>query len=247
MTYLAFELDALNIVPNVAAASGLTAPEVSHGLLQLWAWCFRSESDRVQGVHLAGFFGGRDAAPALVAFGFLEPEGDVFRVRGAARYLRIKEGRRKGGRAAKKNLIPGGPKAGGMPRGKPRPEPRVSRAQAEQDPRLDLGLSPSTEHRAPNEKKGAGTRPSDLLVADFKAATGSDYLWQDAKDGVALAALLKGFPLDEVRARWRRALRLPGDEWERCRTVAQLRSKWNDLAGEAPKAVPLEHRPGRVL
>ena len=247
MSYLAFELDALNVMPNVGAACGLSAPEVSHGLLHLWAWCFRSESDVVTDVHLAGFFGGKDAAAALVAFGFLEPQGDAFRVRGAARYLRVKEGRRKGGQKAKNNLIPGGRKAAPKPRVEPRVEPRPSRDQAEDGARLPLGLSPSTEHRAPNEKQGTA-QPSDLLQADYLEATGAAYLWQGAKDGAALATLLKAAPLDEVRRRWRKGLMAPADEWASCRTVAQLRSKWNDLAGEAqPARVPMEERPGRLL
>ena len=72
-------------------------------------------------------------------------------------------------------------------------------------------------------------RDSDLLVYDFKLVTGSDYRWNGAKDGVALADLLKTSTLDEVRARWRRGLEAPANAWASCRTVAQLRQKWNDL------------------
>lgn len=79
------------------------------------------------------------------------------------------------------------------------------------------------------EKSDKRPRDSDLLVQDFKAVTGSDYLWQGAKDGTALAALLRVASLEEVRNRWRRGLSAPTASWASCRTVAQLRSKWNDL------------------
>jgi len=84
-------------------------------------------------------------------------------------------------------------------------------------------------------------------VSDFRAATGADYLWQGAKDGAALAVLLKAATLDEVRARWRRGLAAPESAWASCRTVAQLRAKWNDLAGSPEAAIPKEHRPTRRL
>lgn len=73
------------------------------------------------------------------------------------------------------------------------------------------------------------SKDSDLLVADFKAVVGSDYLWQGAKDGTALAALLKAASIGEVRNRWRRGLSAPAASWASCRTVAELRSKWNHL------------------
>lgn len=94
----------------------------------------------------------------------------------------------------------------------------------------------------------APARDSDLLCEDFKATTGSAYLWQGAKDGVALAELLKAATLEEVRTRWRRGLKANPDDWASCRTVAQLRQKWNDLAGgkDAPRPNP-EHRPLRHL
>lgn len=78
------------------------------------------------------------------------------------------------------------------------------------------------------------SRDSDLLVLDFKAIIGADYFWQGAKDGVALARLLKAATLDEVRRRWILGLRAPESAWASCRTVAQLASKWNDLAAAKP-------------
>lgn len=159
MSYIAFDLDALNVVPDVAAASSMSPGDVAHGLLKLWAWCFRGSTDRVSDVHLAGFFGGAKAGPALAAFGFLDPHAEGWRVRGADRYLRVQEARRKGGLAAKKHLRPGGKpspvpaEAAAEPQ--PRLQPSFSREAADADPRLDLGSTPSTEHRAPNTESEA--------------------------------------------------------------------------------------------
>lgn len=80
------------------------------------------------------------------------------------------------------------------------------------------------------------------LVEAFAAAGLGKYLWQGAKDGTALSALLKDATLDEVLARWRIGLAAPSKDWASCRTVAQLRSKWNDLAPPAG-APPVEHDP----
>ena len=73
-------------------------------------------------------------------------------------------------------------------------------------------------------------RESDRLCEDFKEILKEDYRWQNAKDGVAFAALRKQFSLDEIRDRWRKGL--TGSGWQQVRTVAQLASKWNDLAGD---------------
>lgn len=254
MSYIAFDLDALNRAPAVARASGLEEEQVIAGLVRLWAWCFREKTDRITKLQVVGHFGA-DACEALVAFSFLEASDEAFRVRGADRYLRVNDGRRKGGLAASKNLIPGGPKKKRQPRGgaetQAESQPRVSRESAEEDARLDLGLSPNTEHRAPNIKTLApasrAPRESDTLLEDFLAVTGTRYLWQGAKDGNAFAELRRAASLDEVRARWRRGLQAPADDWLSCRTVAQLKAKWNDLAAKPTQRVSIEHQPSRML
>lgn len=243
MSYIAFDLDALNVARDVGAAAGVPEERITHGLLRMWAWCFREKTDTVQAIQVQGFFGA-DAGPALMAFGFLAESANGFRVRGAERYLRVSEARSKGGRAASGNL-----KRGTL---QPKPSrdasPGSSPAPAGNQPGVSPGsapaLTPSTEHRAPNTKRLAPVEPtqprdSDLLCADFRDATGTPYAWQGAKDGVALAALLKVATIDEVRQRWREGLRHPPDKWRSARTVAQLRAKWNDLAptAEGPRTV----------
>jgi hypothetical protein len=74
------------------------------GLVRLWHRCWSDEIDILTGDEVAGAFafdasspnGSARAIGALVAFGFLEPKGEGWRVRGASRYLRLKESRRRG-------------------------------------------------------------------------------------------------------------------------------------------------------
>jgi hypothetical protein len=150
MPYIAFDLDALNRVPNASRACGLPEERITHGLLHLWAYCFREKTDKVSRIHLLGFFGA-EAADALAAFGFLEKDGDIFRVRGCDRYLRLREGWSKGGKASKGNLKRGKVRSSPARAGtKPGGEPESSRSEAGsaagENSRLRPGPSPSTEH-----------------------------------------------------------------------------------------------------
>lgn len=138
MPYLAFDLDAMARAEAAARSIGVADTLVKGGLLNLWAHCFKEKTDRVMVIQLAGFFGVVPIAAPLVAFGFLEEDGDAYRVKGADRYLRVVKGRREGGLKA----------AGNLKKGATKPGP--SRDQAGEVSRLTPGLSPSTEHRAPN-------------------------------------------------------------------------------------------------
>lgn len=240
MSHIAVDLKVIEVLaPGVARASGVSEDRILAGLLRLWHRCWSTKSVVLSRIALASVFGadGIDlVVDALVDSGFLETLPEGWRVKGSERYLRLAEARSKGGKAASANLIPGGPKTSTGPR----LQPRVSRGSAEGQPSKDLGstsaLSPSTEHRAPNTKEETSApaartpRESDLLVEDFKAVIGSTYAWQGAKDGTAFADLRKHATLEEVRSRWRRGLAAPAEAWASCRTVAQLKSKWNDLA-----------------
>lgn len=155
MPYLAFELDAKKKVPLVARAADSTAPAVAWALLELWEHVWASKRDVLSIIEVRGCIG---TAPtlldALVAFGFLEPVENGFRVRGADRYLRLAEARRKGAEATNKK----------------RSERSVSHAQATQESagatlerRSDDALSPKVEQRAPNvEDRGEEAQPSPL-------------------------------------------------------------------------------------
>jgi hypothetical protein len=239
-SYIAFDLDALNVARDVGAAAGIPEERVTHGLLRMWAWCFREKTEHVTATHVRGFFGA-DAVTSLMAFGFLATAADgfdlapeaAFRVRGAERYLRISEARKRGAdktnSAKRERAVSVAPAA---------VERRSSDAQATlksvNERALNDALTPSTEHRAPNTIEelapaSRSPRDSDLMCADFEEVIGEAYEWQGVKDGAAFAALRKTHTLEEIRSRWRSGLK-SNDKWLGVRTVAQLRSKWNDLA-----------------
>ena len=178
MNYIAFELDALNKVPLVANAAGIRAQDVTHGLLTLWAYCFREEVDRVRDAHLAGFFGSSTVGAALEAFGFLEADGvGCWRVKGAQRYLRVRESRREGGKkgrakqmetasqadaraqsGSRAELHPGSKSPAG-PRANPGLTPGSSRAlKSPPDPGLKRALSPNTDISLPSGERDINTR-----------------------------------------------------------------------------------------
>lgn len=176
MPYIAVELDALNEATNIARGGSITEDAAIAGLNRLWARCFRKQSDRVTTGEIAGLFGGDGlrVCLALLEFGFLaEMEDGTWRVRGAHRYLRLQEavteGRRKGGLAAKGNLIPGARHRKSAERSSSAP---LSREPAESQPitpSADDGLlSPNTEHRTPNTEERSyksASPPTEALFA----------------------------------------------------------------------------------
>lgn len=104
MSHIAFDLDALPLVPKVARSAGIQEAVVGWGLTQMWEWCWREKTDRVTTNHLRGFFGS-ELGGVLVDFGFLEAIGSgLWRVRGAARYLRIRQAQSDAGKRSKGNL-----------------------------------------------------------------------------------------------------------------------------------------------
>lgn len=168
-SYIAFDLDALNVARDVGAAADISEERVTHGLLRMWAWCFREKTEHVTATHVRGFFGA-DAVTSLMAFGFLAPAAAgldlapeaAFRVRGAERYLRISEARKRGAdktnSAKRERAVSVAPAA---------VERRSSDAQATlksvNERALNDALTPSTEHRTPNTKEEAGPSPQEQL------------------------------------------------------------------------------------
>ncbi len=160
-TYIAFELDAMEQVPNVAAACALSEAQVGWGMAKLWRWCWREKTATVTATHLRGFFG-VDVTDALEAFGFIARDGSTLRVRGAEKYLRITAGRSKGGHAAKGNLIAGphsSQKSAGDPAGGTSPAPppadlrHVSGLSANSEQRTATSEQPQAEEAAPAAQK----------------------------------------------------------------------------------------------
>lgn len=144
----------------VARAAGVSEDRILAGLVRLWHRCWSDEVEDLSFLEMGGVFGSADLIPilaALVAFGFLESNpGGIYRVRGAERYLRLRESKRRGGKAAVSNLKRGkspGSSAGVLPGTLPGTHPGSTPA-----------LSPNTEHRTPNtlkEEAEAREKPRD--------------------------------------------------------------------------------------
>lgn len=157
MSYIAFDLDAINVAPDVARAAGLSEDRVLSGMARMWAWCFRNQAEFVTDVHVRGFFGG-DALEPLIVFGFLASTdaSTTFRVRGADRYLRVAEARKRGGRAAAAagNLRRG---AGAAVTSQQQLSSSTLPAAPGAEPQLPPRPTPSTEHRAPSTELKAAS------------------------------------------------------------------------------------------
>lgn len=234
MSYIAVDLKVIEVhAPALARAMGVDLPSVIGSLSLLWHRCWSAKTDTITSLEVRGFFSHPEAVPMLEAFGFLEKQDSTWRVKGADRYLRLRETRAKAGRARASKAARS---AGSFTSKSPAHAGELTStppAHAGQSTSTAPALTPSTEHRAP-KKESAPTpstpRETDILVDDFKAVTGAAYMWQGAKDGAALSRLKGIASLDEIRSRWRAGLKAPADAWASCRTVAQLAAKWNDLA-----------------
>lgn len=150
MPYIAFDLDAKKRVHPAARAAGVEPGTIAWGLLELWEHVFATGDDTVSELVLDGCFGPSPRIrEVLTAFGFLEAVPEGYRVRGAARYLRVKKAQSDAGKKA----------AGNLKRGRAEPEnaEEALPAEPEVEP-VDTSesrpaLTPSTEHRTPKETK----------------------------------------------------------------------------------------------
>lgn len=246
MPFLRVELDAMKRVGEAARACGATEAEVGWGLCLLWRWTFDEKTATVERRQLRCFFGPHDVCEALVDAGFLEPDGEAFRVRGASRYLGLREARRRGGLAAKQHLVPGA---------RQRKEslgtcPESAESASGQASGLPSALSPSTKHQAPSTKQETTTsprkqraerqeKPTDprhaptvKALADAFLAAGNGPLAFDGRQAKAVSALLALGAPEDVLARWRRAL--GRSTYPTVRTPAELAAHWNHFATDSP-------------
>lgn len=164
MSYIAFDLDALNVAADVGRAAGIAEDRVIGGLARMWAWCFRQKTDVLSETHVKGFFGA-DAIDALISFNFLAAGASdgVYRVRGADRYLRVAEARKRGGKAAAAagNLRRG---AGATATTQLQVPPSTPPAAPGAEPQLPPSPTPNTEHRTPNTLKEAAAVAAQKVV-----------------------------------------------------------------------------------
>lgn len=190
MSNISVDLKVIEVTgPMVARALGEPLPFTLGCLNLLWHRCWSLKTDTITAVGLTGIFGPEklDARIALlVDAGFLEPSGAHFRVRGAERYLRIREGNSKGGHASKRNLIPGGPR-GGRAEVEPSPQAEVEPRSSRETTSGPLGSSPNTEHRTPNTEKENNTVEQARLpvVSEDRITQDETDVWQHWKHVMA--------------------------------------------------------------
>jgi len=228
--YIAVDLKVVEVLaPMVARSAGISEDRALAGLVRLWHRCWSTTSDVVTLSQLGGCFGGEaiELIAKVLSDDFLEPVDGGYRVRGAARYLRLKASRRRG--AEMTNAA----------RSSARSKSVEKSTLLERGKRsLNDALSPSTEHRAPNTevkasapakpsppKRAASTpdpRHAPLVAALVAASPGYAFTGRDAR---AVAALLKLGDPAEVELRWRRAL--SRDTFPRVRALHELVGAWN--------------------
>lgn len=222
-------------------------PDAGIGLvLRLWRWALElsPDGDFSGGQHdpraLAAAIGwapeqAEKLVGELVLVGLVEmPVGAGFtRIKGLGRYTRAweKNNRRKPA------LSP--PVTGKNP-AEPAPEPaRKTETETETEKKLQkpAGEKPPAPPKPPKpDKATADPRHTPLtasLAADYATIRLTKYKHQGPADAVALKALLAVATDQEIRSRWAKGLRASG--WASCSTIAQLGSKWNDLAAPTPQ------------
>jgi hypothetical protein len=241
MSYLAVDLDAKTAMPKVARAAGLSVGDVAWGLMELWEHAWREKTDVATGPVLAGCFGGGAATTdALVAFGFLEPTQDGYRICGASRYLRVQEARSKGGKASSGNLKRG-PQKARQPGSTPGSLPAAAGDQPGSVPGSAPALTASSEQRInyiAGKKPPAPDSDYQKLVGELfdvfaKVRAGARYRPSEA-DWDALKALRKTETPEAITARWAKGLAL--EKFPGISTLAELRQRWNNLAAVATPA-----------
>lgn len=138
----------------VARAAGTSEDRVLAGLVRLWHRVWAEEADHFDQRQLGGVFGAEGIdhlLAALVSFGFLEPADDVFRVRGASRYLKLKTSRKLGAEKTNQKRWAG--------RSRATPGDALERPGAMGGASLNVALSPITDHRSPITEKTTTDRP----------------------------------------------------------------------------------------
>lgn len=227
--HVQLDLKAIEQAPAVSRAAGVTLEQHLAGLVLMIHHIFAKKSDRATQQLLMGWFGVPSSAiprlvDALISFGHLStterdrrtavPDG-VWRIKGAHRYEKLREGLSKGGHAAKGNLrqfaeraerAPGAEEAG--PQGPVEPDSsgpargrglsdkeecweNLERARVEHCERL--GLSPGRCQRPKLCNKKVGDAIRDAGIADDNIIGGQHLTACDY-----LCVLFEQYLLDEL-------------------------------------------------
>lgn len=222
----------------VARSSGVSEEAVGWGLVRLWHRCWSDEIDHLDRSELAGIFGLQNldlVTNALEAFGFLEAQKIAlsWRVKGASRYLRLKESRRRG--AVATNTQKARSKAAGSD-AQTRSRASLSDAQTRSLTESPNTESPSTTKTAGKKPPAADKAPDPRHAPLVKALTAEGYDFDGGKDAKQVALLLaKGEPAEVVR-RYLRARSWPL-AFPRVRTLTELVAMWPHFAEDAPVKV----------
>ena len=174
MSYIAFDLDALNKAPAVARAAGLDPDAAIGGMARLWEFCWRTKTDVVSKIQIRGLMNEALIEP-LEAFGFLAADADQWRVKGADRYLRVSSARSENGKKAAAN--------GNLKRGSTGPTAKESVPTGSQqapsrpptEPQQFPSPSASSEQRTANseqrtEEEATSSKPGFAIVYQKPAA-----------------------------------------------------------------------------
>lgn len=222
MPYLALDLDAREKCELVARACDARPGDVLWGLTGLWLHVWRTESATVPMVVLAGCFGAHPGMPdALEAFGFIERTPEGIRIRGADRYLRIRQAQREGGRRGRaKSSSPVGDLA--QTHGANKVSPRSTLKSTS---RSRQALTASSEQRTAIKEEALAAKPRKApatpdatpdprfhplklaLFAAFEKARGTKYE-PTGRDFKAISNLLAKHEPAAIEAKWLKALAL---------------------------------------
>lgn len=164
--HIQVELDALNHAHTIAVAAKLGPEWVVYGLNMMWAYCFRAKVEYVTTAQLMGFFGSDTVITPLIAFGFLEEDGDEFRVKGTGRYTTLSEKRSEAGRAGRAKQLASRANGGdaGQARAKAQQVTSKSPAKAQQVPSKSRARHEEPEFCPPVAEQKRALDPRSLSL-----------------------------------------------------------------------------------
>lgn len=174
MSYIAVSLKAIEVQgPALSRALNLELALVVGRLNLLWHRCWSMKTDRVGALELRGFFPEPEAGPLLEAYGFLAKDAEGWRVKGADRYLRLREQRTAAGKARSSSA---GRSAGKFTSKTPANNQRSTSGQP--------ALTPSTEHRAPNTEVTTSVAVATELALEIQPSPDTRTETEKLKDAL---------------------------------------------------------------
>jgi hypothetical protein len=165
MPYLPIDVDGKKKWP--AVARGIGVPSVAQGFCDLWEQVWITRRDTVSLLQLECLFGapGERVAQVLVGFDFLEPmDNGLWRVRGAAKFLRVPSSKAIGGQVSAQR--PRDEKGRLLPSSCPAPVQQMLEPPSSRNP----ALTPITQHPSPNTQVEETPPPAERRELDSPGA-----------------------------------------------------------------------------